>query len=206
MTASRALLFLAVLSAPVSAIAGVESLSSEEMVDTYVKDSAIIVVPRQREERAQPSRDQVIQTISISPGEPVITETDMARVREQILASQRASMRDTEALAREQQIRDTLNRPLEELAAIQPTMQTMPEISNLVYGQNPQVPDQPFTETYLNNQLGLGFDGQNLQFSIGNLPGVSQINIPQGINEGPVQLTPRPGGGFDLNIAVPDAQ
>ncbi|QCF26224.1 hypothetical protein [Hydrocarboniclastica marina] len=206
MSASRALLFLAVLSAPVSAIAGVESLSSEEMVDTYVKDSAIIVVPRQRDETAQPERDQVIQTISISPGEPVITETDMARVRERILASQRASMRDTEALAREQQIRDTLDRPLDELAAIQPTMQTMPEMPNLVYGQTPQIPDEPFTETYLNNQLGLAFDGQNLQFSIGNLPGVSQINIPQGINEGPIQLTPRPGGGFDLNIAVPDAQ
>ncbi|MAL96838.1 MAG: hypothetical protein CL583_00130 [Alteromonadaceae bacterium] len=206
MSASRALLFLAVLSAPVSAIAGVESLSSEEMVDTYVKDSAIIVVPRQRDVTAQPERDQVIQTISISPGEPVITETDMARVRERILASQRASMRDTEALAREQQIRDTLDRPLDELAAIQPTMQTMPEMPNLVYGQTPQIPDEPFTETYLNNQLGLAFDGQNLQFSIGNLPGVSQINIPQGINEGPIQLTPRPGGGFDLNIAVPDAQ
>ncbi len=56
----------------------------------------------------------------------------------------------------------------------------------------------------LNDQLGIGFDGQNLNFSIGNPPGIDRINIPQGINEGPINLTPRPGGGFDLSIQVPD--
>lgn len=206
MSVLRTLPLLTMLVLPAAAFAGVESLSSEEMVDTYVKDSAIIVVPRQMDASPRPSEAPVIQTISISPGEPVITETDMARIRERIRESQRASIRDTEALAREQQIRDTLARPLDGLAALQPTLQTMPEMPSPVYGQTPQIPDQPFMETYLNNQLGLGFDGQNLQFSIGNLPGVSQIDIPQGINEGPVQLIPRPGGGFDLNIAVPDAQ
>jgi hypothetical protein len=44
-----------------------------------------------------------------------------------------------------------------------------------------------------------------VNFTIGNnLPGVDQIDVPEAINEGPVQLQPRAGGGFDLSIAVPD--
>lgn len=202
----RQLPLVAAMAWPFAVSAGVESLSSEEMVDTYIKDSAIIVVPRRVDPAPQPSRETVIQTITISPGEAVISEAEIERNRQRILNSREGSLRDAEALAEEQMVRNALLRPLDQLAGLQPAAQTQPDLPALVYGQRPTVPDVPFTETYLNNQLGLAFDGQNLTFSIGNLPGVSQINVPQAINEGPLQLNPRPGGGFDLTIAVPEAR
>lgn len=197
---------IAAIAVPLAASAGVETLSSEEMVDTYIKDSAIIVVPRQVEPEPKLEPETVIQTISISPGEPVITEAEIERIRMRIRESQQASMETAEALAQEQLVRETLNRPLDRIAALEPNVQTQPLPAAPIFGQRPEIPDQPFTETFLNNQLGLNYDGQNLTFSIGNPPGVNQINIPQGINEGPVQLTPRPGGGFDLSIVVPEAR
>lgn len=206
----RPLPLIAALALPLAASAGVETLSSEEMVDTYIKDSAIIVVPRRQEPAPRPAprpkADSVIQTITISPGEPVITEAEIERIRLRIQATRNASLGEAETLAEEQLVRDTLNRPLDRIAALQPNLQTPPALPNLIFGQRPDIPDQPFTETFLNNQLGLNFDGQNLTFAIGNPPGINQINVPQAINEGPVQLIPRPGGGFDLKIAVPEAR
>ena len=107
-------------------------------------------------------------------------------------------------VAEEEFLRRALLLPVDELARAQPPADFTPRTLPIIFGQQPEIPDEPFTQTFLNDQLGIGFDGQNLNFSIGNPPGIDQIQIPEAINEGPITLTPRPGGGFDLSIKVPD--
>ncbi|WP_323750838.1 hypothetical protein [Marinobacter sp.] len=183
--------------------AGVQTMSSDEMVDTYVEDSAVIVVPR-NQRKSEADRQKIIRALTISPGEPVITEAEEEAYREALQRYIEDGRKDALTDAEEEFVRKALLLPIDELASAQPptdfTARTLP----LIFGQQLEIPDEPFTQTFMNDQLGLGFDGQNLNFSIGNPPGLNQIQVPQGITEGPVTLTPRPGGGFDLSIAVPD--
>ncbi|WP_368502315.1 hypothetical protein [Marinobacter sp. 1_MG-2023] len=185
------------------AFAGVQAMTSDEMVETYVKDSAVIVVPRENR-KSEADRQRIIRALTISPGEPVVTEAEEEAYREALQRLSEEGKSDALANAEEEFLRRALLLPQEELARAQPPAEFTPTIPPLIFGQQMEIPDEPFTQTFLNDQLGIGFDGQNLNFSIGTPPGIDQINIPQGINEGPIRLTPRPGGGFDLSIQVPD--
>ncbi|WP_417514925.1 hypothetical protein [Marinobacter sp.] len=184
-------------------LAGVQAMTSDEMVETYVKDSAVIVVPRENR-KSEADRQRIIRALTISPGEPVITEAEEEAYREALQRLTDEGKSDALANAEEEFLRRALLLPQEELARAQPPAEFTPTIPPLIFGQQMQIPDEPFTQTFLNDQLGIGFDGQNLNFSIGTPPGIGQIRIPQGINEGPIRLTPRAGGGFDLSIQVPD--
>ena len=159
------------------AFGGVQTMTSDEMVETYVKDSAVIVVPKEAEEEAY---------------------------REALQRYVDEGKTDALENAEDEFLRRALLLPQEEIARAQPPAEFTPTIPPIIFGQQAQIPEEPFTQTFLNDQLGIGFDGQNLNFSIGNPPGIDQIQVPQAINEGPITLTPRPGGGFDLSIAVPD--
>lgn len=192
---------IAATAAPVSA--GVQTMTSDEMVDTYVEDSAVIVVPKERQ-KSEADRQRIIQALTISPGEPVLTEAEEEAYREALQRYLEDDRKDSLTDAEEEFLRRALLLPVDELARAQPPAEFRPDIPQLIFGQQPEIPDEPFTQTFLNDQLGIGFDGQNLNFSIGNPPGIDRIDIPQAINEGPVNLTPRPGGGFDLSIQVPD--
>lgn len=183
--------------------AGVQALTSDEMVDTYVKDSAVIVVPKERR-KPEADRQRIIRALKISPGEPVLTEAEEEAYREALQRYVEEGRKGALENAEEEFLRRALLLPQEELARAQPPAEFTPTIPPLIFGQQAQIPEEPFTQTFLNDQLGIGFDGQNLNFSIGNPPGIDQIRVPEAINEGPVTLTPRPGGGFDLSIAVPD--
>ena len=183
--------------------AGVQTMSSDEMVDTYVEDSAVIVVPR-NQQKSETDRQKIIRALTISPGEPVITEAEEEAYREALQRYIEDGRKDALTDAEEEFVRKALLLPIDELASAQPPADFTPRTLPLIFGQQPEIPDEPFTQTFMNDQLGLGFDGKNLNFSIGNPPGLNQIQVPHGINEGPVTLTPRPGGGFDLSIAVPD--
>ncbi|QFS86987.1 MULTISPECIES: hypothetical protein [unclassified Marinobacter] len=189
------------LSAP--AMAGVQTMTSDEMVETYVQDSAVIVVPRDQQ-RNEADRQRIIRALTISPGEPVLSEAEEEAYREALQRYMEDGKSDALSSAEEEFLRRALLLPTEELARAQPPANFADTLPQLIFGQQPQIPDEPFTQTFLNDQLGIGFDGQNLNFSIGNPPGIDRIDIPHGINEGPIQLTPRPGGGFDLSIQVPD--
>lgn len=184
-------------------MAGVQTLTSDEMVETYVKDSAVIVVPKERR-KTDADRQQIIRSLTISPGEPVLTEAEEEAYREALERFEREGKKGALESAEEEFLRRALLLPQEELARAQPPKEFTPTIPPIIFGQQAEIPDEPFTQTFLNDQLGLGFDGQNLNFSIGNPPGIDNIQVPHGINEGPITLTPRPGGGFDLSIAVPD--
>src|SRR5690554_8203691 len=57
----------AAIAAP--ATAGVQTMTSDEMVETYVEDSAVIVVPKDQQ-KSEADRQRIIQALTISPGEP----------------------------------------------------------------------------------------------------------------------------------------
>ena len=183
--------------------AGVETLTSDEMVDTYIEDSAIIVVPR-AQRKSEEERQRIIRSLTISPGEPVIEESEEEAYANILRKTRYEDQNEALQEAEEEFIRRALLQPIEEAGRAQPVANLTPNIPPVIYGQQMDIPDEPFTQSFLNDQLGIGFDGQSVNFSIGNPPGINQIQIPQGINEGPVQLTPRPGGGFDLSIDVPN--
>jgi predicted house-cleaning noncanonical NTP pyrophosphatase (MazG superfamily) len=200
----RKLLAAAITAATAApATAGVQTMTSDEMVETYVEDSAVIVVPKDQQ-KSEADRQRIIQALTISPGEPVVTEAEEEAYQEALQRYLEDDRKDSLTDAEEEFLRRALLLPVDELARAQPPAEFRPDIPQLIFGQQPEIPDEPFTQTFLNDQLGIGFDGQNLNFSIGNPPGIDRINIPQGINEGPINLTPRPGGGFDLSIAVPE--
>ena len=183
--------------------AGVQTMASDEMVETYVVDSAVIVVPRQQQ-KSEADREKIIRALTISPGEPVLSEAEEEAYREALQRYLDEGKKDALSDAEEEFLRRALLLPVDELARAQPPADFTPRTLPIIFGQQPEIPDEPFTQTFLNDQLGIGFDGQNLNFSIGNPPGIDQIQIPEAINEGPITLTPRPGGGFDLSIRVPD--
>eukprot|EP00163_Fabomonas_tropica_P020321 TRINITY_DN3583_c0_g2_i1.p1 TRINITY_DN3583_c0_g2~~TRINITY_DN3583_c0_g2_i1.p1 ORF type:complete len:206 (+),score=32.89 TRINITY_DN3583_c0_g2_i1:365-982(+) len=202
----RRLLFTAVmtgitLSSP--AFPGVQTLTSDEMVETYVKDSAVIIVPKARQ-KSEADRKRILRSLTISPGEPVVTEAEEEAYREALQRHMEEGREDALESAEDEFLRRALLLPIDEIAKAQPPAEFTPTIPPIIFGQQAEIPDEPFTQTFMNDQLSVGFDGQNLNFSIGNPPGIDQIQIPQAINEGPISLTPRPGGGFDLSIAVPD--
>ncbi|MFO8140457.1 MAG: hypothetical protein R6T87_00890 [Marinobacter sp.] len=201
----RPTLFAAAIAATLSGpvIAGVQAMTSDEMVDTYVQDSAVIVVPRDQQ-KSDTDRQRIIRALTISPGEPVLSEAEEEAYREALQRYADEGKSDALTSAEDEFLRRALLLPTDELARAQPPADFTPPLPQLIFGQQPQIPDEPFTQTFLNDQLGIGFDGQNLNFTIGNPPGIDRIQIPEGINEGPINLTPRPGGGFDLSIQVPD--
>ncbi|MCM0611882.1 hypothetical protein KFJ24_05260 [Marinobacter sediminum] len=194
---------IAGITAALPVMADVQTMTSDEMVETYVKDSAVIVVPKERR-KSEADRQRIIRSLTISPGEPVLSEAEEEAYRDALQRYVDEGKTDALESAEEEFLRRALLLPQEELANAQPLAEFTPTIPPLVFGQQMEIPDEPFTQTFLNDQLGIGFDGQNLNFSIGNPPGIDQIQIPQAINQGPISLTPRPGGGFDLSIAVPD--
>lgn len=194
---------IAGLTASLAANAGVEALTSDEMVETYVKDSAVIIVPKEKR-KSEADRRRIIRSLTISPGEPVLTESEEEAYRDLLQKYMEEDREDALSAAEEEFIRRALLLPTDQLAATQPIAEFTPTIPPLIFGQQMEIPDEPFTQTFINDQLSVGFDGQNVNFSIGNPPGIDQIRIPEAINEGPISLTPRAGGGFDLSIAVPE--
>ncbi len=207
--ASRSILTLTALGASLiagSALAeGVRSLSQNEMVDTYIRDSAIVVSPRDdRQARSiEESRARAIRAL-VRPGEPIRTEAEETRTIMDMRERRMASLEEAQRFARQEFIRRTLASRTEQLDGLQPQIDlSLPQPSIPGIGV-PEIPEGAFSRNYYNEQLGLAFDGETLNFTIGNnLPGVNRIDVPHSINEGPVQLTPRAGGGFDLSIDVP---
>lgn len=198
-------LAIAACSVSLPAFSGVQSMTQDEMVDTYVKDSAVIVVPKERQ-KSTADRKRILRALTISPGEPVVSESEEEAYRQALQQTVEDGRQDALENAQDEFLRRALLLPTDQIARAQPPANFTPRIPPLIFGQQAQIPDQPFSQTFLNDQLGVAFDGQNLNFSIGNPPGIDQIQLPRGINEGPISLTPRPGGGFDLSIAVPKQQ
>ncbi|MEQ6884920.1 hypothetical protein [Salicola sp. Rm-C-2C1-2] len=207
--ATRPILTATVLGAGLFASAaladGVRSLSQDEMVETYIQDSAIVVSPRSDRQRrsVEESRARAVRAL-VRPGEPIRTEADETQTIMERQQQRMASLDEAQRFAEQEFLRQALASSADPLAGVQPRIDTglaQPSIPG--YGV-PDIPEGPFSRSYENGQLGLSFDGETLNFSMGNNPpGVGAIDLPKGIDDGPVKLTPKPGGGFDLSIDVP---
>jgi len=176
-------------------MADVQSLTSSELTETYIQDSTIIVTPAQRPTERRPSQ---VVTYTISPNEPVKTEAEVQAEFEQ----QRDLRLHTNEMAAEsaRQAAEeyaTMERHQVAIAPLTERQINIPQLPGF------QLPEGPFNEQMIGQkELGLASDGQTLTFSIGNIPGVDPMFTEQ-IRSDLVNLTPRPDGGFDLSIQIP---
>src|SRR5690554_7947346 len=99
--------------------AGVQTMSSDEMVETYVEDSAVIVVSR-AQQKSDADRHKIIRALTISPGEPVITEADEQVYREALQRYLEDDRQDALTGSEEEFLRKALLLPIDELARVQP--------------------------------------------------------------------------------------
>ncbi len=193
--------------------AGVKSLSSDEMTETYIKDSTIIVTPAKRQANDD-ERQKKLATLTISPGEAEKSEAEEQVEFEQIRSdasnqvSNAITFADIEAeqqnLIRQQQISLA---PAADASLYLPE-RPLPDIPGFKEFIESGVLEADYNFTPLLGGTGLELErsGNQLIMGFGNLKGVDTIQMPQAINEGPVQLAPRPGGGFDLIIDIPQNQ
>lgn len=198
-----ALILPATLLLSTPSIAEVTSLSSSELTETYIKDSTIIVTPKKQADTQQ----KTYSSLTIAP----IENSDHA-ISELQNSQNHLSSTETSVLLNDETLRnasvDSVFNP--ELIVSIPNYQELitPDIAEILDDPRYIVPEGDFDYKYVggtnSNNLGIGRSGDQFTFSIGNLPQIDQINLPHGINEGPLEITPRPGGGFDLTINIPE--
>lgn len=190
----------------------IRSLSQDEMLETYIQDSAIIVSPSDKirsaqEERKESSeqgssRKEVLEAL-IRPGEALNREADSLAQTQGLQSRRFDSLHQARSMAEQELYRLQQRFPEGRLQGEGVMLVSRIPPQPIFGGSSVAIPETPFHKSLLNDQLELAFDGQTLSFGIGQPAGVSQINLPHGIHEGPVKLSPRPGGGFDLSIDVP---
>ncbi len=194
---------------PLSAVAEVKSLSSSELTETYIKDSTIIVMPKKQQ---QASRQQTITSLSISP-------TDMSQSEIEEISHSQNHLKDTKTafvlsdeLMRNSSVDDAValtTNPQPNILSFD-EINAPPPISEILNDDRYAVPEgTQWARNYAGDQLGISMNGgangdRYYTISIGNPVGINPIHIPEAIHEGPVDLVPREGGGFDLTIKLPD--
>jgi len=184
---------------PFASQAEVKSLSSSELTETYIRDSTIIVTPRKNKEQTS---KKTYSSLTIAPVENNDLDIEELRRAQAHNTGTEVSFALSDDSLREASIESTIN-PNQEIYV--PTYQevTTVPIAELLDDPRYTVPEGDFNFSYVGNDLGLSRTDDQLTFSIGNLPGVQPINIPEGFNEGPLQIVPRADGGFDLTINIP---
>ena len=180
--------------------AEVKSLSSSELTETYIEDSTIIVTPKKQQ--AVETKQETYSSLTIVPVES--TEQDLAALEhtDAHLNGTGTAFALSDELLRDTNVALALN-PLEEV-----TIQSYQEfitqpVADILQDERYRPIEGDFDIDYQGKDLGLSRDGQQLTFSIGLPDGIDPIHIPEAINEGPLQITPRLGGGFDLTINIP---
>lgn len=200
---SSALLLCSACMLPSLSFAEVTSLSSSELTETYIKDSTIIVTPKKQAETQQ----KTYSSLTIAPIENTDQDiTELQNFQNHMDSTETATLLNDEIL-RNASV-DSVFVP--ELVVNIPSYQELitPPIAEILDDPRYAVPSGNFDYTYVgganSNDLGISREGNQFTFSIGNLPQIDTINLPQAIDEGPLQITPRDGGGFDLTINVPE--
>lgn len=189
---------------PFFANAEVKSLSSSELTETYIKDSTIIVTPKKQEIE---TTQKTYSSLTIAPIEVVEQDFDKIDHQENHINGTTSSVLLNEEMLRNAAIDSATILPPEVIIPTYSEINTRP-IEEVMNDARYAVPEGNFDYTYIGGDgakdLGLTRTDNQLTFSIGNLPQIDKINIPEAINEGPLQITPRVGGGFDLTIAIPE--
>jgi hypothetical protein len=188
---------------PSYGFAEVSSLSSSELTETYIRDSTIIITPKKQADTQQ----KTYSSLTIAPIEN--SDQDISELQN---TQNHQSGKQTSILLNDEILRnasiDSIFAP--ELVVNIPTYQERitPPIAEILDDPRYTVPEGDFKYNYIGgvnaNDLGISRDGDQFTFSIGNLPQINQINLPEAINEGPLQISPRDGGGFDLTINIPE--
>lgn len=181
------------------ASAEVKSLSSSELTETYIKDSTVIITPRQSSQTTQKS----VSSITIAPVENTdqdIQELGNAQLHRDGTVTSFELDDDT---LRNASVESAINPiALPTIAAYEDPIYSVP-IADIFDDERYRAPVGDFDFDYVGNDLGLSRSNDQITFSIGNLPGIDTINLPYAVDEGPLQITPREGGGFDLTINIP---
>jgi hypothetical protein len=181
--------------------AEIQTMSSGEMTETYVKDSTIIVTPAKEIEQPK----QVV-TYTITPGEPIKTDAELQSELENAVNQSRETIDAANLAAFE----------VDDKFATLPSPQV--EFPPLIPREMPfgiQVPEGAFTFQDLIGQTGSGAlpygdqlnfgsaDGQQFVLTIGNIPGYDPVNLDQSYKGQFLELQPRDTGGFDIILTRP---
>jgi hypothetical protein len=176
-------------------IADVQSLTSSELTETYIQDSTIIVTPAKREQIDEARR---VVTYTIGPAEPTTSAAQQHGefIQDKEMTRMRNHMAVDNALqaSRDANIGATAQQPV-----LAPLFERPTHAANI---PGFQIPEGSFDLPVMGDQLGLSSNGQQLTFSIGNVPGADPIQV-QRIQSEMINLMPREGGGFDLTIPIP---
>ena len=197
------IILLSALLIPGMSVAEVTSLSSSELTETYIKDSTIIVTPKKQAETQQ----KTYSSLTIAPIENTDQDISELENTQNHVSSTRTSTLLNDEILRNASV-DSVFAP--ELVVNIPSYQELitPPVAEILDDPRYAAPEGDFDFTYIgganSNELGISREGDKFTFSIGNLPQINTINLPEAINEGPLQIDPRPGGGFDLTINIPD--
>ncbi len=180
--------------------AEVTSLSSSELTETYIQDSTIIVTPKQQ--KSNDTRQTSYSSLTIVPIES--TEQDFAALEhsDSHLDGSETAFALSDELLRNTNVQSALS-PLEPIEIQSYRDANTQPVADVLDDERYRPPTGNFDIDYQGKDLGLSRDGQQLTFSIGLPPGVEPVNLPYAIDEGPLQITPRVGGGFDLTINIP---
>lgn len=182
-------------------LAEIQSMSSGEMTDTYVKDSTIVVTPAKATEKPK----QVV-TYTISPGEPVKSDAELAAEHDQAVRQDKEAIDSANQAAREVE---------EKYAGLATPQVEFPPLIPREIPYGIEVPDGAFTLQDLlgqntpnalpyGDQLNFGTtDGERFVLTIGNIPGYEPVNLDQSYQGQFLELQPRDTGGFDIILTRP---
>ena len=187
------------LLSPFASQAEVSALSSSELTETYIRDSTIIVIPKKNK---QQSTQKTYSSLTIAPVDNNDLDIEELKRAQAHNTGTEVSFALSDDSLREASIASTLSADQAIHVPSYQEVSTVP-IAELLDDPRYTVPEGDFDFSYVGNELGLSRSDNQLSFSIGNLPGVQAINLPEGINEGPLQIVPRADGGFDLTINIP---
>lgn len=185
---------------PVTTLAEVKSLTSSELTETYIKDSTIIVTPKKKKSLTQ---KKTYSSLTIAPVENDDSDIEQLQRSQDHLSGKETGLALTDEFLRNASVESALTPA--QAVEIETYQESITRTAAEMY-DDPRyiVPEGDFEIPYLGDRLGLSRQNDQLTFSIGaNIPGVENINLPEGFNEGPLQIEPRVGGGFDLTINIP---
>lgn len=179
--------------------AEVKSLSSSELTETYIQDSTIIITPK----KAPETRTRSVSSLTIAPVERTDQDIQELENAQQHRDGTLTSFELDDDTMRSASVDAAINPAvLPEVAPYEDPQFSTP-IADIFDDERYRAPDGNFDIEYAGQDLGLSRSENQLTFSIGNLPGIDKIELPHGIDEGPLQITPREEGGFDLTINIP---
>lgn len=182
--------------------AEVKSLSSSELTETYIEDSTIIITPKRNNSL---SKQKTISSVTIAPYQGEDTDSELIMESEESQTGLSNAVALSDELLRNSTVDQVFIPDIEVEIPTYQELVTRP-VADILEDERYRAPEGNFDFDYIGDDLGLSREGDQLTFSIGNIPGINPINIPEAVNEGPVQIQPRPGGGFDLTFTVPEQQ